>query len=162
MDELVKDEAESIDTKRNRQERRCVEVFDFDPLKQDLSDERDGLIRQIIRCTRQRNELNTKTKYREESYEQCYYLSTSTYTAKEYLKIIREHWHIENKEHNVRDNSYEEDKSRIRKNPRAMAILKSMSLNILRTVWTKNISVTRKENGFSLKLLFERFWFLLT
>jgi len=62
----------------------------------------------------------------------------------------------------VRDWSYEEDKSRIRKNPGAMAILRSMSLNILRSTGIENVAQARKENGFSLKHIFKVFGKLLT
>jgi len=75
-EEIAIEEAESIDVKRNRQEWRCVEVFNHDPQKQDLPDERDGLIGQIIRCTRVRKERDTEAKERKELYEQCYYLCT--------------------------------------------------------------------------------------
>lgn len=161
-EELAKSDAESLDVKRNRQEWRCVEIFNHDHLRQDLCDEWDDLIKEIVRCTRFRRDWNTKTQDWEESFEQCYYLSTASYSAEKYLKIVREHRRIENSEHYVRDVSFQEDKSRTRKNPWSLAILRSIALNLLRVKWVENISEARKENGFSLNGFIKKFGFLLT
>ncbi len=161
-DEISDSDAESLDVARNRQERRCVEIFKHDSLRQDLCDEWDNLINEIVRCTRFRRVWDTKLQDWEESFEQCYYLSTASHSAENYLKIVRGHRRIENSEHYVRDVSFQEDKSRIRKNPWSLAILRSMALNILRAKGIENISEARKENGFSLNILMEKFGFLLT
>jgi hypothetical protein len=70
------DISETQDIARNRNEYRCVEVFDYNPLYQDLPDERDIYIKQVIRCTRKREVWDTKNKERKQGFEQCYYLST--------------------------------------------------------------------------------------
>ena len=46
-------------------------------------------------------------------------------------KAIRHHWHIENRSHYVRDGSFAEDASRIRRNPDIFAHLASEMLPIL-------------------------------
>ena len=131
-------------------------------MRQDLCDEWDDLINEIIRCTRFRRDWNTKIQDWEEAFEQCYYLSTGSYSAEKYLKIVRGHRRIENSEHYVRDVSFQEDKSRIRNNVWPLAILRSMALNLLRVKWVKNISEARKENGFSFENIIKKFGFLLT
>lgn len=47
-------------------------------------------------------------------------------------KTIRQHWGIENKSHYVRDVTFKEDASRIRKNPGVIARIRSFAYNILR------------------------------
>jgi predicted transposase YbfD/YdcC len=84
-----------------------------------------------------------------------YYISTTAIlNAQDFNEIIRNHWNIENSNHGVRDNTLEEDKSRIRKNPEAMARIRSLVLNILafkketqnlpriieRNAWSQDIS----------------------
>ena len=119
-------------------------------------DWRDG-IKLVIRVTRIRKikdtKKSTKTKNTyKTSTEVAYYLSnTYIHNAQRLHEIIRNHWGIENINHYVRDVTLEEDKSRIRKNPGVMAILRSFALNILRTK-DKNINIKRKieNNGWNL------------
>lgn len=79
-----------------------------------------------------------------------YYISTTAnLNAEQFNQIIREHWEIENSNHGVRDNTLEEDKSRIRKNPGAMARIRSLVLNILAyTKQTDNIRQAIKQNQY--------------
>lgn len=65
--------------------------------------------------------------------------------------MIQKHWRIENVNHNIRDVSFEEDKSRIRKNVGVFAILTSFSLNILRVNNVTNISAERFTNNSNIK-----------
>jgi predicted transposase YbfD/YdcC len=111
----------------------------------------------VIRVTRIRKTKDTKksTKTKQiyqTSTEIAYYLSsTCIHSVQRLHEIIRNHWGIENSNHHVRDVTLEEDKSRIRKNPGAMAILRSFALNILRTK-DKNTNIKRKieNNGWNL------------
>ena len=50
------------------------------------------------------------------------------------LDICRGHWEIENRVHWVRDVTFDEDRSRIRKNngPRVMATLRNLAMGIFR------------------------------
>lgn len=53
----------------------------------------------------------------------------------------RSHWAIENREHYVRDVTFDEDKSKIRtgNGPHMMAILRNLALNIMRSRGIKNV-----------------------
>jgi len=46
-------------------------------------------------------------------------------------RLIRGHWRIENGSHHVRDTTFAEDASRIRKNPDIAARLRSFAYNLL-------------------------------
>jgi hypothetical protein len=63
-------------------------------------------------------------------------------------KAIRHHWHIENRSHYVRDGSFAEDASRIRRNPGIFARLRSFASNILRFNGIDNISDGRHRIAF--------------
>jgi predicted transposase YbfD/YdcC len=58
------------------------------------------------------------------------------------LNLARGHWGIENKSHYVRDFTFDEDRSRIRKKsgPRVMATLRNFVISILRLMGRKNIA----------------------
>ncbi|MDR0607935.1 MAG: hypothetical protein LBG52_06430 [Candidatus Peribacteria bacterium] len=86
----------------------------------------------------------TKSKNIRKTKEEVYYVSNFIESAEEMGRIVRGHRHIENKSHYVKDASLEEDKSRIRKNPEIMAILRSMALNILRKNEVKYLSLRSK------------------
>jgi predicted transposase YbfD/YdcC len=100
-----------------------------------------------VKVRRYRSKFNTKKKKWEESVEDSYYLATVKLSAKEFCKTIQGHWRIENVNHNVRDVSFNEDKSRIRNNVGVSAILTSFSLNILRINNVTNISGERFTNN---------------
>lgn len=61
-------------------------------------------------------------------------LSPHQADAKRLLQISREHWAIENRHFHVRDVSFAEDATRIRKQkaPRVMALMRSAILNLIR------------------------------
>jgi hypothetical protein len=63
-------------------------------------------------------------------------------------KAIRDHWHIENCSHYVRDGSFAEDASRIRCNPGIFARLRSFAANILRFNGIHNVSDGRHRIAF--------------
>lgn len=50
------------------------------------------------------------------------------------LALVRNHWHIENKVHYVRDVTYGEDASQVRtaNGPRAMATLRNLAIELIR------------------------------
>ena len=100
---------------RNRKEIRKVQTFtNLRYLPKDIKDEWGKYLKMIIKVSRSRQELNTKTKKWTKSFEISYYLSTIKLTAQESAKAIRGHWGIENRNHCVRDISFNEDASRIR------------------------------------------------
>lgn len=95
-------------------------------------------IKVIIEITRITKTKNTKKSTKNNSFyktttEKSYYFTTTaTLSTKQLQDIIRKHWGIENKNHYIRDVTLQEDKSRIRKNPIIMAIIRSTALNAIR------------------------------
>lgn len=59
--------------------------------------------------------------------------SASSPTPERWNEWIRGHWRIENGSHYVRDGTFAEDASRIRKNPDIAARLRSFAYNLLRS-----------------------------
>lgn len=68
------------------------------------------------------------------SVERRYFLLSHPFTPDELIRIVRSHWHIENKLHWVLDVAFDEDRSRIRKDhaQRNLALLRKMALNLIR------------------------------
>ena len=65
-------------------------------------------------------------------------LSASIWNA-----FIRNHWRIENSSHYVRDTTFGEDASRIRRNPDLAARLRSFAYNLMRAQGWQNIRNAR-------------------
>ncbi len=63
-------------------------------------------------------------------------------SAAELLKLWREHWHIENKLHYVRDVTFDEDRSQVRTThiPQVMATLRNVAIAVLRWGGAANIA----------------------
>lgn len=124
-----------------RIESRIAKVFEVPEfLKNTCSEWKE--VKCIIEIKRTRKKFDTQEKrYKEAVIEYSYYASTKILTAKKFLKVIRAHWKIENKNHYVKDVTMKEDKSRIRKNPAIFAIIRSFVLNILRINNFPNISL---------------------
>ena len=83
--------------------------------------------------------LGTLERY----HETAYYVCDIVPSAKEAARAIREHWGIENRSHYVRDGSFAEDASRIRKKPGVFARIRSFAANILRFNRAENVANTR-------------------
>ena len=132
---------------RGRIERRKVEVFESFYM---TNTKWEGLIREMVKVSRVRQLFDTKEKNWKVSEETAYYVSTTKLTAKEYFTAIRNHWAIENRSNNVRDNALGEDASRIRKNPGIFARLRSFALNILRANNVDNIALELYANSLNL------------
>ena len=134
-----------LEKNHGRVERRSIEVFKN---ASTLYPEKwEGLIEEVVRVSRERSVFNTKKKDWVPSNEVSFYVSTSTYSAKKYAKIIRSHWAVENSCHYVRDHVFHEDSSRIRINPINMAILRSFGINICRMSAKDSISNALFENA---------------
>jgi predicted transposase YbfD/YdcC len=149
--ELTTYELEPTDTfseqeskKHNRIEYREISVFPVVPgqLPYDWVK-----LKTLIRVRRYTDKLNTKHKKWCLSTEASYYGATYSLDAKEAAKAIRFHWHIENRNHYVRDVSLGEDASRIRKNPVNFARLRSFALNLFRKNNIMNIKQAIFENA---------------
>ncbi|MDQ3753687.1 MAG: ISAs1 family transposase [Acidobacteriota bacterium] len=69
-------------------------------------------------------------------------LSPQRATAAELLQVWREHWHIENKLHYVRDVTFDEDRSQVRTQriPQVMATLRNVAISLLRLSGAANIA----------------------
>ena len=78
--------------------------------------------------------------------EYRFYLSSLTRSAKEFADLIRQHWGVENQLHWSLDVTFNEDRSRIRKDhaPENMAALRRLALNQLRQEQSKSISLRQK------------------
>jgi len=63
-------------------------------------------------------------------------------TPRKLARLLRDHWHIENRLHYVRDVTYREDLSRIRtgSGPRVMASLRNIAIGIHRLAGENNIA----------------------
>ncbi len=88
--------------------------------------------------------------------EISHYITSLNTDPETLFTIIRNHWHIENKLHWVRDVTFDEDRSQVRtgSGPRAMAILRNLAMGILRLLgvpyiaeglryftWNKQLSI---------------------
>lgn len=69
-------------------------------------------------------------------------LSSERASARQLLKLWREHWHIENKLHWVRDVTFDEDRSQVRTGriPQVMATLRNAAISLLRVCGAENIA----------------------
>jgi hypothetical protein len=74
-------------------------------------------------------------------------LDTTRASPEELLKLNREHWHIENRLHHVRDMTYDEDRSQVRKGnrPHAMASLRNTAISLLRLAAATSIAAATRE-----------------
>ena len=133
-----------------RIEQREVQVFrNFYP----TDPQWNGLIAEMVMVKRIREVFDTTTKQYNTSEEIIFYISTTTRTAEEYNTIIRNHWGVENRLHNVRDVALNEDASRIRCRPQNMARIRSFALNILRANNISNIQNQLYKNALNFKNL---------
>jgi len=78
-------------------------------------------------------------------YEEAYAITSldeNRASAEELLKLWREHWHIENKLHYVRDVTFKEDKSTVRagKIPQVMAAMRNAAISLMRVTGVTNIA----------------------
>lgn len=141
---------ETIDAnKRNRHERRTVEVFDAAPAL--VKTTWNGLIVRIIKVTRSTLIRRAKHGMWDRREETSFYVCSAPVSAKKAASAIRGHWGIENQNHYVRDVSMLEDASRIRLNPGVFARARSFALNILRANGEKNIADALWRNALDLK-----------
>jgi len=116
--------------KRNRHETRTTAVFDASPII--TCSEWRTYVAVIIRIDRFVLTFQPATGMWKSSRETSHYLSNRPIDAEQAADAVRQHWHIENRSHHVRDVTLGEDASRIRTNPGIFARLRSFAANILR------------------------------
>jgi predicted transposase YbfD/YdcC len=81
-----------------------------------------------------------------------YYLSSARLSPERFARAVRSHWAIENSLHWVPDVTFDEDAARNRADngPENLAILRRLTLNLLRTARPKlPVSRKRKRSGWS-------------
>lgn len=100
----------------------------------------------VFRLERMRSELDGSSPTREIVYGLTDLPGTGPKAATRLLALVREHWTVENKLHWVRDVTFDEDRSQVRKGngPRVMASLRNIAISLLRLAGATNIaSATR-------------------
>jgi hypothetical protein len=76
-------------------------------------------------------------------------LSPEQASPAQLLAYNRGHWEIENRLHYVRDMTWDEDRSQVRKGrrPHAMATLRNLAISLLRLAGAKNIAAATRHLG---------------
>ncbi len=124
---------------RSRAEDRTVEIFHAGHAL--AATEWHPYVKTIIRVTRRTLLRSAATGLWAERGEIAFYVSAATdLPATAWAAAIRGHWGIENRNHYVRDVSFDEDKSRIRDNPGIMARARSFALSIMRKNGVTNVT----------------------
>lgn len=102
------------------------------------------MIKTVLRLKRMVLRRNPATGFYEKTMETVFWVSSGAGpTPQQWNAWIRGHWRIENGSHYVRDVSFAEDASRIRKNPDIAARLRSHAYNLLRANGCHNIKNAR-------------------
>ena len=143
------------DTKaRNRFETRELKVFDAKAWFSRTPWEK--LIKTVLRLERTIYRRNPATGFWTRSCEAVFWVSSASgFSPEQWNAWIRGHWRIENGSHYVRDATFAEDASRIRKNPDIAARLRSFAYNLLRAGPHENIKNARWRAGLDINQLLE-------
>jgi len=101
--------------------------------------------RQVLEMQRTVTKKRTGEMRREVAYA-ITSLSNERASARQLLQIWREHWHIENKLHWVRDVTFDEDRSQVRtaRIPQVMAALRNVAVSLLRVSGAENIAAATR------------------
>jgi predicted transposase YbfD/YdcC len=119
----------SVSTGRNRHETRSADVFSA--TRSVAGTEWKSLVKSIVRVTREVLHRDAKTGLWSSTSEVAYYVANSAVSACLAATAIRHHWNVENTLHYTRDVTFQEDQSRIRRNPGVFARLRSFAYNVL-------------------------------
>jgi predicted transposase YbfD/YdcC len=116
-------------------------------------------VRQVFRITRSRTKRDRESGIVSTSTEVVYgitSLSRQQADARKLLELNRGHWGIENKLHWVRDETFGEDKSRIRTNhgPQQLATVRNAALALCRVNNYHQIAAARREFAWNPSRLF--------
>jgi hypothetical protein len=98
-------------------------------------------VRQVFRIERRRMQRRTGV-IEEETVYGVTSLGAERADAGAILQMVREHWHIENRSHWVRDVTFDEDRSQVRVGsiPEVMAALRNLTIGILRCAGATNLA----------------------
>jgi predicted transposase YbfD/YdcC len=126
---------------RNRIESRTTSVW---PLTADEAPVEWPSIRCLVQVRRRTDVFNTTRGTWDTRSETAWYVCTRDLSAHSAAKAIRDHWLIENSLHHVRDVTFGEDASRIRRDPGVFAQLRTWTLNLFRQAGHDNIKAARQ------------------
>ncbi len=134
--------AQSKTSGRNRWETRELTVF---PAKAWFRGTPwENLLKTVLRLERTVYKRDPATGLGKQTRETVFWVSSACGSPPEqWNDWIRAHWRIENGSHHVRDTTFAEDASRIRKNPDIAARLRSFAYNLLRVTGCKNMRNAR-------------------
>lgn len=98
-------------------------------------------LKQVLRLERTVTNKRTEAERREVVYA-ITSLGRERVSTEELLRVWREHWHIENKLHYVRDVTFKEDLSQVRTGhiPQVMAALRNAVISMMRLLGASNIA----------------------
>jgi predicted transposase YbfD/YdcC len=103
------------------EQRSCKVINNLDAISEQLKGWHN--VNSVVEITRQRS-IKDKT-----SLEQVYYISSLNGSAVDIMTCIRNHWHIENKQHYVLDVGFNEDKNRTKLAACNLGLIRRMALN---------------------------------
>jgi hypothetical protein len=96
------------------------------------------VVRRVV--TKRTGEVRWETVYGVTS------LRPTQITAVQLLRVLRQHWHIENRSHWVRDVTFGEDACQVRSGslPQVMAALRNTVIGLLRQTGASNLAAARR------------------
>ena len=146
--------AKSRTTGRNRWETRELAVFPAKAWFRHTPWEK--LIKTVLRLERTVCRRDPATGLCKQTSEIVFWVSSAAGpTPEHWNEWIRAHWRIENGSHYVRDMTFAEDASRIRKNPDIVARLRSFAYNLLRAGGHANIKNARWRAALDINYILE-------
>ena len=139
---------------RNRWETRELTVFPAKAWFRHTPWEK--LIKTVLRLERTVCRRDPATGLCKQTTEIVFWVSSASgQTPERWNEWIRAHWRIENGSHYVRDMTFAEDASRIRKNPDIVARLRSFAYNLLRAGEHANIKNARWRAALDINYILE-------
>jgi predicted transposase YbfD/YdcC len=105
-------------------------------------------LRRVLKIERKITTKRTGAIREEEAYA-ITSLEEGRASTEQLLRLWREHWHIENKLHYVRDVTFKEDKSQVRTGdiPQVMAALRNAAITLMRVTGATNIAAACRRNA---------------
>jgi len=135
--------AQTVERGHGRHERRTLTVRAVLPGDGDWPH-----ARHVFRIERRRIQLRTG-EVSTEAIEGVTNLAVDEATPHDLLRFLRDHWHIENQAHYVRDVTFDEDRSPVRCGaiPGVLAAVRSAAIGLLRAHGATNIAAACRRNA---------------